>query len=76
MPEAADKMSYHDAVEHDVLQAMKKPGPLYWGALLFTGGCFGLGMALWGYQMLKGMGVAGLNSPVGWGVYITNFVFW
>ncbi len=76
MPEAADKMSYHDAVEHDVLQAMKKPGPLYWGALLFTGGCFGLGMALWGYQMLKGMGVAGLNSPVGWGVDITNYVFW
>jgi molybdopterin-containing oxidoreductase family membrane subunit len=26
--------------------------------------------------MAKGMGVAGINSPVGWGVYITNFVFW
>jgi molybdopterin-containing oxidoreductase family membrane subunit len=26
--------------------------------------------------MLVGMGVSGLNTPVGWGVYITNFVFW
>jgi molybdopterin-containing oxidoreductase family membrane subunit len=68
--------NYHRAVENDVLAAMSKPGPLYWLALLFTGGCFALGMALWAYQMLVGMGVSGLNNPVGWGTYITNFVFW
>jgi molybdopterin-containing oxidoreductase family membrane subunit len=68
--------NYHELVEHDVLYAMSKPGPLYWLALLFTGGCFALGMGLWGYQMVVGMGVSGLNNPVGWGVYITNFVFW
>jgi molybdopterin-containing oxidoreductase family membrane subunit len=67
---------YHQAVEHDVLSAMKRPGLMFWGALAFTGGCFALGLGLWGYQMIVGMGVSGLNNPVGWGVYITNFVFW
>ena len=30
----------------------------------------------WTYQMRMGMGVAGIGHPVGWGVYIGNFVFW
>jgi molybdopterin-containing oxidoreductase family membrane subunit len=55
---------------------MKKPGVLYWLALMVTGGCFAVGLGLWLYQMIVGMGVSGLNNPVGWGVYITNFVFW
>jgi molybdopterin-containing oxidoreductase family membrane subunit len=29
-----------------------------------------------GYQMYKGIGVWGLNHPVGWAVDITSFVFW
>lgn len=67
---------YGDAVERDVLSAMTKPGKLYWLTLFCTGSVFLIGLALWGYQMLKGMGVAGITHPVGWGVYITNFVFW
>ena len=31
---------------------------------------------VWGYQIVTGIGVAGINRPVAWGVYITNFVFW
>src|SRR5690242_13304560 len=30
----------------------------------------------WGYQMYYGLGISGLNRPVFWAVYITNFVFW
>ena len=30
----------------------------------------------WTYQVNTGMGVSGLGHPVGWGVYIGNFVFW
>ena len=37
-------------------------------------------IALLGYtlsiQLTKGIGILGLNHPVAWGVYITNFVFW
>ncbi len=34
------------------------------------------GVFAWIYQVKMGMGVAGINHPVGWGTYITNFVFW
>lgn len=30
----------------------------------------------WGYQIRNDIGVAGINRPVFWGFYITNFVFW
>ena len=29
-----------------------------------------------GTQLLNGYGQTGINNPVGWGVYITDFVFW
>ncbi|MBD3337151.1 MAG: hydrogenase [Candidatus Eisenbacteria bacterium] len=67
---------YFKRLETDVLAAMTKPSPVYMAALTFTGLCFLLGLGLWGYQIAKGMGVAGITHPVGWGVYITNFVFW
>ncbi|MFZ0391201.1 MAG: NrfD/PsrC family molybdoenzyme membrane anchor subunit, partial [Calditrichia bacterium] len=50
--------------------------PWYWVALLFCASMFGIGLFSWGYQIFTGMGVAGINNPVGWGVYITDFVFW
>jgi Ni/Fe-hydrogenase subunit HybB-like protein len=40
----------------------------------------GLGVAAaagaFGYQLYKGFGVTGIDRPVYWGFYITNFVFW
>ncbi|MBI4667412.1 MAG: polysulfide reductase NrfD [Nitrospinae bacterium] len=33
-------------------------------------------IALWGYQIVKGMGVTGLRHPIFWGIYIASFVFW
>lgn len=29
-----------------------------------------------GTQLINGYGQTGINNPVGWGVYITDFVFW
>ena len=34
------------------------------------------GLTTWFYQIWKGFGVTGLNWPVFWGFYVTNFVFW
>jgi len=67
---------YYQQVERDVLKAMKKPTLVYWLALVLSAGAFVCGLAIWGYQIFTGMGVAGISHPVGWGVYITNFVFW
>ena len=34
------------------------------------------GLGAWAYQMYNGIGVTGINWPVFWAFYITNFVFW
>ena len=38
-------------------------------------GVFALGLAFYIRQLALGLGVTGMNRPVYWGVYITNFVF-
>lgn len=43
---------------------------------LFTGAVAALLFYSWGYQVRNDLGVAGINRPVFWGFYITNFVFW
>jgi Ni/Fe-hydrogenase subunit HybB-like protein len=60
----------------DVLAALRPASRIYWLVvfLLFMGLAWG-GIA-WTYQIASGMGVAGINHPVGWGTYIINFVFW
>ena len=35
-----------------------------------------IGASAWTYQIYTGLGVAGYNPPVMWGVYIVTFVFW
>lgn len=67
---------FYRQVEQDVLGAMKKPSRLYWFFLAVSAMAFVMGLGAWGYQIFKGMGTAGITHPVGWGVYITNFVFW
>ena len=63
-------------INNDVLEPMREPGALYWIFLLVTAGLAGWGALNWTYQVRVGMGVAGVNHPVGWGSYIANFVFW
>jgi molybdopterin-containing oxidoreductase family membrane subunit len=53
-----------------------RPGPL-WLTFFGISVLLFLGMAATvTYQINKGLGILGINHPVGWGVYITNFVFW
>jgi molybdopterin-containing oxidoreductase family membrane subunit len=42
---------------------------------VISGGVFLLGLATWLRQYILGLGVTGLNRPVYWGIYLTNFVF-
>lgn len=63
-------------IDRDILATLDSPGRLY---LLLLGITFlgvGAGAYCWWVQIRTGIGAAGLNNPVGWGVYITNFVFW
>jgi len=72
----ADGTLTYRSVNRDILETLKPPGRLYWFviAALFT--LVGLGAACFLYQAFIGMGVTGLNNPVGWGTYIITFVFW
>lgn len=45
---------------------------LLWAVL---GGILLAGIGAWVYQFIAGLGVTGMNRPIYWGVYITNFVF-
>ncbi|HEY4215690.1 MAG TPA: NrfD/PsrC family molybdoenzyme membrane anchor subunit [Gemmatimonadaceae bacterium] len=38
--------------------------------------CMLLGATAWTYQIHEGLGAAGYQPPVMWGVYIVTFVFW
>lgn len=76
MLEEPKEPEFNTSLEQDILAAMRKPNPFYWVALIVCSSLFVLGMATWIMQMLEGMGIAGINNPVGWGIYITDFVFW
>jgi len=69
-------MSEYRRVNEVVIEALRPPGPLY----KLVVAVLALGVAAlvgaWIYQIRRGMGVAGVSHPVGWGVYIGTFVFW
>ncbi|MDA9951738.1 polysulfide reductase NrfD [Oligoflexaceae bacterium] len=75
MSEYAWKKTISD-VNDGILVATKNPHKMYYVAWGLSIVCLLIGIAGWVYQVTVGMGVSGLNSPVYWGVYITNFVFW
>lgn len=73
---SAEVAAYKDQIERDVYAAISKPKPGFYAGLALALLCVGIGAASWGWQIYKGLGVSGLVNPVGWGVYITDFVFW
>ncbi len=48
----------------------------YWGLVGFLAMIVLGAMSAAGYMFNQGLGVTGLNRPVMWGFFITNFVFW
>lgn len=71
------ELTYHPENEHEeiILRPIRKISSrdlLFWGFLL---GIMGLGVYSYIRQVVLGLGVTGMNRPIYWGVYITNFVF-
>jgi molybdopterin-containing oxidoreductase family membrane subunit len=63
-------------IQARVLATQRRPGPLYELLLLFAASLAAVGPYAWSYFIRFGFAWSGLNRPVGWGVLITNFVFW
>jgi Ni/Fe-hydrogenase subunit HybB-like protein len=69
------KLTYGE-VNEIVLGPLKAPRLGYWLALAALASGVLLALGCWVYQTQVGLGITGLNQPVGWAPYITNFVFW
>jgi molybdopterin-containing oxidoreductase family membrane subunit len=59
-----------------VVESLHRVDPVYLVVMGLLGLIALVGLAAWGYQIIWGMGAAGLRRPVFWGTYIATFVFW
>ena len=63
-------------INEAVLRPMFQTGKRFWALVIALGAIIAWGMFAWGYQIRWGMGTAGINQPVYWGLYIATFIFW
>lgn len=63
-------------IDDIALAGLQPPGLRYLVAVQALAAIVLVALAAWVLQVRLGMGITGINHPVGWGVYIANFVFW
>jgi Ni/Fe-hydrogenase subunit HybB-like protein len=60
-----------------VMEAMQTTGWKFWLVVTVLAAFVIVGLfGVWIYLILNGLGVAGVNRPVYWGVFLANTVFW
>ncbi|HEV3483327.1 MAG TPA: NrfD/PsrC family molybdoenzyme membrane anchor subunit [Candidatus Acidoferrales bacterium] len=65
-----------EQINDDLLRPLSGASGRYLLVLAFLAGVVVAALAAFFWQVYAGLGVSGLRSPVFWGFYITNFVFW
>lgn len=60
----------------DISRPIYGPSWRYYLLLAICGVGILAGGTAWAIQIKNGIGMAGINNPVSWGVYIVTFVFW
>ena len=60
----------------DLLRPLLQTSWRFYVLVVFLGGIVLTGLATWAYQVWMGFGMTGINMPIFWAFYITNFVFW
>ena len=65
----------YETVDRDIIRTLN-PTKKWFLLLGLAVTCLLIGISSWMYQIREGLGVAGYNPPVMWGVYIITFVFW
>jgi molybdopterin-containing oxidoreductase family membrane subunit len=60
----------------DLLRPLLETSWRFYALVAFLSCIVLMGLGTWAYQMFNGFGVTGINNPIFWAFYITNFVFW
>jgi len=60
----------------DLLRPLLQTSWRFYALVTFLGAIVLTGLGTWAYQMYNGFGITGINNPIFWAFYITNFVFW
>ena len=63
-------------VNDDILRTLHAPGRWWYVGLLAALSALSFGAYAFMIQATTGLGVAGYEHPILWGIYITDFVFW
>ena len=63
-------------INTDILKSLENPRRGYWISLAVCIGLVMIAVVAEIYQYRTGMGVAHLNNPQMWGLYIATFIFW
>src|SRR5512136_614492 len=62
-------------IEQIVFAPLRTTGKGFWILFTILAALVGWGVFAYYLQITEGLGVTGLNRPVYWGIYLTNFVF-
>jgi len=65
----------YEQVDREIGETLN-PTKAWFGGLALAVLCLLIGLGAFTYQLYYGLGVAGYEPPVMWGVYIITFVFW
>src|SRR6185436_3929384 len=65
----------YEQVDREIIATLR-PTLAWFAALGIAIFCMLIGASTWTYQIYEGLGAAGYQPPVMWGVYIITFVFW
>ena len=63
-------------INDNVVNSMDPPGRSWMVSMVLILGALSMGLFAWAVQIRHGLEYSGINHPIAWGVYITNFVFW
>src|SRR5690349_18557010 len=65
-----------DPIAEPLLRPLERTSWRFYALVAALGSIVAAGLGSWAYEMYMGFGVTGINMPVYWAFYITNFVFW
>jgi Ni/Fe-hydrogenase subunit HybB-like protein len=63
-------------ISDDLLRPLLQTTWRFYVLVAGLGAVVAAGLGTWFYQMYRGFGMTGINMPIYWAFYITNFVFW